>query len=207
MRTATLALAKSVLVEAPDELPVTLDEVKAWAHVDPDVTFDDPLIQDLIAPATEHVEKITGRQLIAATRRLALNEFPAGGGLEGAIWIPNPRLIEVVSVTYIDAGTGLPVVLPTADYQVDLLGEPGAIAPAQGKRWPSTRRDTFNAVVVDFECGYGTPEDVPATIGQAIMVLCAGAYAHRAPVDQAGSAWVTAAERMLEPYRTRAALA
>ena len=52
----------------PKSYPVTRDEAAEWLHVDPsNVVSEDQIIEDLIATATDMVEKYCSRALLTQT--------------------------------------------------------------------------------------------------------------------------------------------
>jgi uncharacterized phiE125 gp8 family phage protein len=166
-----------VLVEAPEAEPVSLAEAKL--HLRQDITDDDTLIGSLVTAARRYCEKRIGQQFVTATWRLAIDAFPCGvhGGL---IELPNPPLVEVDSITYVDTN-GEVQTLDESFYQVDASSRPGRLAPVYGQRWPSARRQ-LNAVTIDFVAGYGAAAAVPETIKQAILLLVGHWYANREAV-------------------------
>lgn len=135
-------------------------------------------IDSLIGAATEHVQHVTGRQLVEATRTVRLDCFPCG-----VMFIPMPTLLEIVEVRYVDAA-GNAATLDLDDFDVDSISEPGRLSPKYGKRWPVTHR-TLNAVEVDFRCGYGTASDVPLSVKQAMLMLIRHWYERREAASEA----------------------
>ena len=153
-----------VLKTAPGVEPVTRDEAKLFAQIED--TREDSLIDSLIVGARTYAEQYTNRQLVTATWYLYLDGFPA------VIRPPVPPLQAAnMVITYTDTA-GSEQTLDSGDYQVDVKSEPGRIAPAYAKVWPSVRTWTLNVVTVEFQAGYGTAaSDVPFPIRQAIMLL------------------------------------
>lgn len=152
--------------------PVTLAEVKNFLRITD--TDDDVLLTQQIAAARRHAEKETRRQLIEATFKLWLDEFPE------TIYLPRPPLISVTSpIAYTDV-TGAAATF--TNYQVTQGREPAIIEPAYGYSWPSTLAQR-EAVVITYKAGYGTTAaSVPAGIRMAIMGLVAHMYENREPV-------------------------
>jgi len=142
------------LVTPPYAEPIHLAEAKLWLKQEE--TADDALIEQAIADARREVEDRLSQQLVAATWKLLLDEFPSGlGDGDDAIRPPLPPLISVSSIKYIDTA-GVQQTLAAADYLVDAASRPGRICPAYGESWPSTRAQP-NAVEVTFVAGYATP--------------------------------------------------
>ena len=147
------------LIVPPAAAPISLDEAKLFARVENDA--EDELIETLIDAATEHVEKCTGRQLVVATYDLYRDTFPDGccsGHPQGcaAIQLPISPLVDVVGVFYISPDTGLEIEVAADQYRVDMISQPGWIAP--GERLAGADAD-HQPVRVRFRAGYTT---VPA---------------------------------------------
>lgn len=150
------------VVTPPVSEPVFLDDV--LTHLGDVAVDQDYYIGGLIAAARSHVEQVTRRQLVTATLKLTLDCFPCG-----PIFVPRPRLRGVNSIKYIDPA-GNQQVWPDAEYQVDVVSEPGRISPAYGKSWPCTRPQ-FGAVEIEYPAGYGTPYEIPESIIEAMYLL------------------------------------
>lgn len=161
------------VVTPPATEPLTLAEAKA--HLRVDGTDEDTLITALIIAARESIETWSRRQLLTATLKLSLDEFPCG---DGVIRIPRPPLQSVSSIQYVDTAGDLQT-LAAERYQVDALGQPGRVAPAYGTHWPATR-DQLNAVHVTFVAGYTSP---PQTSKHLARLLVGHFYANREAVD------------------------
>lgn len=156
---AQAAQVAQQLITPPYAEPVHLAEAKLWLRQEE--TADDALIDQAIADARRECEDRLSQQLIAATWKLLLDEFPGWAhGCDDTIRVPLPPLIAVSSIKYLDTA-GVQQTLSAADYLVDAASRPGRIAPAYGKIWPSTR-DQQSAVEVTFVNGYATPFTVDA---------------------------------------------
>lgn len=179
--TESIAAGLSVATAATIE-PVTLAEAKLHLRVDHSV--DDDYIEDeLIIAARQYVELHCRRTLMKTTYRLTLDRFPSDSR-GGVIRLPNPPLLSVSSITYID-NAGDSQTVTSTDYRVDVYKEPGEIEPAYGKTWPSTRTLT-GAVTVNYVAGYSdssTPATarlaVPACLRQAVKLVIEDMYRSR----------------------------
>lgn len=194
------------LVTPPEEMPVTLEEVKAQLSIqDAD---EDAMLESLIEAATAFFDgpngDLCGRALKPQTWDLYLDQFPSN---DKPIRIPLPPLISVESVNYIDPDTGNEVVLGVDEYEVDAVGTPfGWVAPADSS-WPSTM-ETVNAVRVRFVAGYADNEDespaettVPKGIRQAIILLVQDMYGKgSAFVDKTQTPNLVAIEALTKHY-------
>jgi uncharacterized phiE125 gp8 family phage protein len=84
----------------------------------------------------------------------------------------------VQSIVYSDTN-GASQTVASSDYVVSTFDEPGRIALANGKSWPSTL-EQINAVRVDYTAGYGaTADTVPEAIKQAMRMLVSHWYENR----------------------------
>ena len=181
----------------PTTDPVTLNDVMNYARVE--VAEDTTLVQQLIKAATYDCEQaLTWRQFVTATWTRTWDRFPSGGAFFDEIILPYPPLQSVSTVKYYDSA-GTQQTLATTEYDVDILSEPGRIAPAFGKTWPATRNQ-INAVEITFVAGYGAREDVPDGIKLGISALVAFWYEHREDAEKRIPPHI---ERMLAPYSVK----
>lgn len=155
------------LVTPPAGDVVTLAEVKADLRIDTD-DFDAELT-GWIAAAVERLEDATRRQLLTATWRLYLDQFPRR---EIPIWKAPTQSVEAIEYVGLD---GELVEMPAADYVVSPGDAPRVIVPAYGTCWPPTRRQP-QAVRIQFVAGYGEASDVPAMAKGIIKVLVRGYF-------------------------------
>ncbi len=196
------------LVTPPGVEPVSVALVKSQARIDADITTEDSLIAVYISAARRYVEGACGRQMITAGYRLTVDCFPSpfgrpyysgAGAISGidmqpllgldifdparsAFKLPNPPLIAVSSITYIDPSGNVQTLDPST-YTVDADSEPGRITPSTGLSWPATK-PVIDAVVVNYTAGYGTAgTNVPETYQLAILQLAAHWYTNRASVS------------------------
>lgn len=147
------------LITPPIEEPVTLAEVKAYLRLDPaDATLDTDL-NDLIVAARTEAENFQNRAYMERTYDLALDSFPSM-----PLKLPMPALVSVTSIEYTDADEVI-TTIPTTDYIIDQISEPGRIAFASGSCWPSITLRSINGVVIRFVAGSGSaPENVKLAI-------------------------------------------
>lgn len=177
---------------APSEMPITLAEAKS--HLRETEADQDTQIEDFIKGATSLLDGrdgILGRALCTQTWGLLLDGFPAASAIE----VPLPPLQSITSVTYVDQG-GVTQTMPAADYIVDTASQPGVLALAYGKSWPSVRPQR-NAVTIRFVAGYGAAAEVPPAIKDAMKLIVGARHKDR----DAGSGLSEAAESLLWPFR------
>lgn len=180
------------LLVAPTETPVTLDEAKA--HLRETDVEQDAQIEAFLKGAVSMLDGrdgILGRALCTQTWDLLLDCFPA----TSAIGIPLPPLQSVTSVTYVDPD-GATQTMPSGDYIVDTASDPGVLALAFGKSWPSVRLQR-NAITIRFVAGYGAAAAVPPAIKDAIKLLIGERHKDR----EGGAPFNAAADNLLFPFK------
>lgn len=137
---------------------------------------DDGLVADLIVAARQHVENLTGRSLVAATR----TEYFDGWQDEFVLaWAP---VASVTSVKYV-ATDGTLTTLSSTVYRTDLASLRARITLEYGQSWPDARAVT-NAVQIVYATAPAAA--VTGALRQAVMLLAAHWYESRIPVG-AGS--------------------
>lgn len=180
------------VITPPDPAEVvSLEEAKLHLHVTHD--DEDALILLYIAAALAHIDGPGGW----LGRTIGLQTLEARmDGFCSIIRLPYPELIDVESVTYLDAA-GTEQMLDTADFEI--FGN--CIAPAYGKSWPSAR-SSREAVRIQYEAGY---ETVPEAIRAAILLMVGDLHKNRAAVVTgtiaAAIPMSTTVENLLAPYR------
>lgn len=164
------------LATAPAAEPVTLEEAKLHLRVDHD--DEDDYIAGLVTAAREMVERLTGRQLVAATWDFVYARFPCGGW--GELYLPAAPVQSVTSVSYVD-GDGDAQTVDADAWELSAASEPAIIRPAVGYTWPATA-DTLEAVTVRAVCGYGDADDVPQSLRRAVLLIVGHWYTNREAV-------------------------
>ena len=196
-------LVSDEVVTAPAAEPVEVYEFKGHSRIDYD--GDDPLIEQYLRAAREHVEALTGRALITQTREARYRRWSASW-----IELPSPLVQSVASIKYLDRDR-VEQTLSAAAYYVDRLslewGSAIVVQPVTG--WPDVRDDAHDPIRVRYVCGFGaSPEDVPESIRHAIRLLAAHWYEHREAVAAAVSfdALPLGVSALIEPWRYRRAM-
>ena len=138
------------LITPPTTEPVTLAAVKEHLRLEVADTTYDANLNDLIVAARTEAENFQNRAYMERTYDLALDYFP-----QMPIRVPMPPLVSVESIKYTDE-EGVITTLPDTDYIIDLISEPGRIAFAKGKNWPSVSLQSVNGVVIRFVAGTGS---------------------------------------------------
>ena len=157
-----------LLISGPASEPITVDEAKLDLGVIQ--SADDARITGYITAARSALDGkngILGRALMPQTWELVYDSFPTG-----PITIPLPPLQSIVSIKYLDV-LGAEQAVPTTDYVVDPVSEPGWVAPASD--WPSTY-DSINTVRIRFVAGYANAAAVPKALTAAMMLRVNALY-------------------------------
>jgi len=178
---------------------LTVQEVKDYLRVDSNA--EDTLLGVLIDASTQMAESYLGRFLLTTVIEEFYDFFPVYKtgvdpfhGDRNIIFLSRGPVQSVASVKYID-GNGDEQTVTASDYRADLVSEPSRIMPNEG--WLGTK-DTVNAVIIRYTCGYTQASDVPANIKMAMLLMIGEMYekrmdsVHRLP---------TASEYLLNPYR------
>lgn len=171
---------------------VPLAEMKS--HLRVDFADDDALIAGLTKAAIAHLDGyagVLGWCLGAQTWLLAYDTFPAG-----PIRLPVGPLIDVVGIEYANAG-GAYVTLPSTQYDVDAVSNPGWIVPVTD--WPSV--EGTNAVRITFRAGHLTPPEIHAAIPVIVKLLVGHWYANREAVGDAMSEIPMSAAALISAHR------
>jgi uncharacterized phiE125 gp8 family phage protein len=172
--------------------PVTLAQFKQ--HLRLNHSQQDLMLTSLLLVAREQVEADTWRSLVPITgRTITRRGFPFG---DEAMYFPKPPLRGVTSITYLDANGATQTI---TGFRLDTLHEPGSVEPAYPLPWPVSQ-DGPASVTVVYDCGYATPDAVPASLRQAILLIAAQMYEHAEPVAIAGFSTL---DRLLNFYRVR----
>lgn len=161
------------IITPPAIEPVSLAEAKA--HLRVEVDEEDALITSLILSAREYCESFQNRAYITQTWELWLDAWPA----KDYIRIPRPPLQSVESIKYYSPDN-TENIMDAADYFVDDKSEPGRLALACGKSWPSATLRPTNGIVVQFVAGYGDEAiSVLQMVKQAMLLLIGYWYDNR----------------------------
>lgn len=194
----------------PTQEPVSLEQAKLQCRVS--ISEDDTLILGYISAAREHLETVTRKQFLTATWVMGLEDFPCGwssryvgsyrhGGWQSYIELPRSPLQQVLTpdplpaVTYTDSN-GDAQTLSSDVYGIDTLHEPGRLYLKSGQSWPSTY-NVPNAVQVTFKAGWTTPDRVPATLRQVILLLVASMYENREATAEKALSMIPGVEAMI----------
>ena len=185
----------SILVITPaTSEPLTTSDVKDFLRVD---SFDeDTLIGVLITAARSMAEAYTRRILMTTTIEEFYDGFPdyRNARDRDILYLSRGPIQSITSVKYVDT-LGDEQTVSSDNYRTDLVSEPARISSDNG--WTATK-DTVNAVVVRYLCGYSSSSDVPAPIRQAMLLIIGEMYEKR---QDSIKQLPTAAEYLMNPYR------
>lgn len=167
------------LITAPTSEPITTSEAKIYLKVDD--STEDALIAVLIKAARMSAELYMDRALITQTWEASFDEFPDHDE-DWTFELHSCPVSKINSVKYYDDDNTLQTLASTV-YQSDFVSEPCRISLAYGQSWPSTCYRQ-NAVVINYECGYGAAASVPDIIKAGIYLHLGHLYENRQDVTK-----------------------
>lgn len=174
----------AILIVPPEAEPLTLSEAKAFLRVE--TGDDDAVIPALIAAARRHVETATRRALPLQTWRVVCDAWPRDGRM-----VPRIGPLQALLAARVYDADGTAHAIDPESFVVDVAGNaiaaPRFALPAPGR--------SHAGIELDIRCGDG---DVPADLRQALLMLVAHWYDHRAADAVTVPAGVTA---LIAPYR------
>jgi len=167
------------LITPPIIEPVTVDEVKIYAHIDHDV--DDKLILSWIKTARRLAEDYQRRAYYEQVWEMSFDCFPYL-----PIKIPRPPLVSVNFIHYYNTANTM-TDMDLTDFIVDTNSEPGRLAHAYGVLWPSVILKPIDGLRIRYTCGFeGMFSDdsttttyapdispIPENVRDAIYLYCA----------------------------------
>ena len=137
-------------------------------------TAEDDLLTEKLQSAIDDAEDFTGRQLLTATWKAYLDEFPPD---KDYIELPFGNLQSVTSTKYKDSDGTETTMTVTTEYIVETNGdERGRIVLPYGCSWPSTTLYLSNPICIEFVCGWTAAALVPSKIKSAILLGAADLY-------------------------------
>jgi uncharacterized phiE125 gp8 family phage protein len=161
-----------VVTAAPAAEPLTTADAKAQVRVDH--SDDDTLIASYVAAARAHVEARTGTRLYTQTVSFKTGDWNDFASL------PICPIQSISSVSYTDtAGDVISLSQTVYEARLELL-EPSIVLKS-GQTWPTVREGSL--ITVTAVVGYGVANAQPPEVMQAIKLLVADWYDHRATVE------------------------
>jgi uncharacterized phiE125 gp8 family phage protein len=140
----------SKVVDAAENEPVTLDEVKT--HLKVDGTEEDAYLTTLIKSARRMCEAYTSLSFVTQTRSVKMDRFPCN-------WLTNPRryvylpygpVKSVVSFTYVDGNGDEQTLAQDTDFYLDTDSDIARLRAVND--WPSTQSQP-NAIEILYTAG------------------------------------------------------
>jgi uncharacterized phiE125 gp8 family phage protein len=136
-------------------------------------TAEDSLLLEKLQSAIDDAEDFTGRQLLTATWKAYLDEFPCNDFIE----LPFGNLQSVTAITYKDSDGTVATMTAGTEYLVETNGdECGRIVLPYGCSWPSATLYPSNPICIEFVCGWTAASLVPSKIKSAILLGAADLY-------------------------------
>lgn len=159
-----------VCTTPPQESPVTLAEAKKQVEIAEAISYHDSHLLRLIKAASQQALVRSGRQLLTASYRLTIDQFPYSAG---RISLPLPPCQSVQSIKYYDS-EGVHQTLATSVYKLLADREPAEICLKYGQSWP-TVYDEPDAVEIAYTAGVADTvselRDEDEWARQAILLL------------------------------------
>ena len=181
-----------IQLAGPSGEPISLAEAKAFLKIEDEA--EDGLVEALITAARLHCEMVTGTALMTQSWRLLLDTVPA----DGMVTLPVTPFQALSAITVFDED-GDPHELTTAGV---LDGPERLVVPRSLFEGQAPR--ARQGIEIDYVAGFGDePEDVPAGLRQALMVLIGHWYENRTAVVVAGSGALVPLgfDALVAPYR------
>ena len=161
------------IITEPAVEPVTLEQVKNHSRIT-HIEDDSWLLMAMVV-ARQYVEKTCELSLITQTRRTTFDGFR-----KPWLTLAYGPTLSISAIEYYDQTNTLQTL---ANYQAALESNPCLIVPAPGQPWPQTMPNKMDAVKVTYVAGYGDPENVPAALKQAILLLVDHWYSNRSAIE------------------------
>lgn len=161
------------IITEPAVEPVTLEQVKNHSRIT-HIEDDSWLLMAMVV-ARQYVEKTCELSLITQTRRTTFDGFR-----KPWLTLAYGPTLSISEIQYYDQTNTLQTL---ANYQAALETNPCLIVPEAGQPWPQTMPNKMDAVKVTYVAGYGDPENVPAALKQAILLLVDHWYSNRSAVE------------------------
>lgn len=160
-------------VTAPADPAVSTADAKAHLRV----TFDDDdaLIGSYISAAERMIEETAHVQLMQATYRYHLPEWPGE-----CVELPRPPLQQVTSITYYDSD-GNSQTLAASVYDVEAFRFVGRVRLKPGQSWPTLDSTKRHPIQINYIAGAATAGAIEKLRRQALLLLVTHLYEMRQP--------------------------
>ena len=180
-------------ISEPLTEPLTYQEVKDYLRLNGDT--EQTFVEGLIAAARQHVESRIWIPLISQQWQMQF-DFHELNLLSKNI--NKAPLLSIESITYYDGNNDIQTLAPSS-YEFDLYSAP----PRVRIKTTPILYDRFNALQVNFTCGYLNAASVPKNIKLALYMIIGHLYEIRQEVAIGTIAQDIpyTSEYLLEPYR------
>lgn len=177
------------IVTLPTNEQITIEQARDHLRLDaygsPLEHPDDAWLVLAIPAAREWCEFYSGRSLAPQVIDLTLPSFPRAWRqcLNDEVSLPFGPILGVESINYTDEA-GVPQLLDTSTYQVDVSQDVGYVYPVINTSWPCTWQRP-NAATIRYHAGYTTeldsPNDypLPKRFYQAMLLVLGHLYENR----------------------------
>lgn len=189
---------RPVLITAPVDTPVSLDEVKRHVNA-PESSDDDGVLNVLITAAVSHIDGwtgILGRCLMPQTWRQDYDDF------RSCMRLPLFPVASITSLKYTDTA-GAEQTIAGANYTLKNDDRGAYVEFVSTYSFPSLNAES-SAVRIAYVAGYADAASVPGAIKAAILLLIGHWYANREAVAVGPNAPVVlpmAVDALLAPFR------
>lgn len=159
---------------APTVEPVTLAQLKVFAHIDGDQ--HDDVLTNILTATRQLAEDYLNRSLIDQTITLTMDFWPAI-----TLELPRPPLVSISSVATIDE-SDVATVYSSSNYYVITNDVVGKIVIKNGASYPVNTIRFYGGYRIIYVAGYGsTATYVPQQIKEGIKTWAAMIYEGRVP--------------------------
>ena len=163
----------------PAQEPVSLLEAKNFMRLDS--SQDDVLVSTLITAARIHIETTIGKVLVTESWSYFLDKWPKSK----VIYFPLDPIQTIEEIRFHTTDDTF-IVLSSDEYSTDFVSNHPRLLFNGTK--PAGSSQKLNQLEIRFLAGYGdTPEDVPADLKQALLMLAAHWFEQRDPIAFGGS--------------------
>jgi hypothetical protein len=197
-----LTLTRPATASGPQALTFAIEPIglaDAKLHLRLEIPDDDALVARLLVAARLRASALLRQTLLVTSYQWFLDSFPAAGGgyfnrfirqqglnpqwlpnSSAIMYVPNPPLISVESVQFVDSNGQLGTVNP--DNYVVSAGYSSRIQPLPGCIWP-VGRPQLDGVQVTYTAGVATADLVADNVKVAMLLMLAHWYEHREEVS------------------------
>lgn len=180
-------ISQTTLITAPTLQAVTLAQAKKQCEIAQSDTTHDDQLEMLIDVATSQLEDDCDLCLLTQTHRVYAEEFC------DELYLPKRPIQSIASIKYYDVSN----VQQTLSSSVYSLNAPErSVELKYNQVWPSVSADRWDAIEVNYVCGYASASDVPANAKHALLLLIAY-YFSKNRGDNDGANDLTAYRRLV----------